>query len=186
MQRNDCVLDALGPGQYNDLLLAYYQANGGTSADINDAEYEFLVAQGVTPAQLQDMWYELLTTLGFTGALTDMMWSFWCEEGGIVSVPSGYDFSWDQTDINDGNVTAITATTTGCEIGADWTFTATSDGGGTPVVESGTVDTSPSFQIGPMDMSLLGNGTVTGSLVLTNYIGSGTPAEQTITKTTTP
>ena len=85
-QINDCIHTALGGvGHINDLLLAYYQSNGATAEQINDAEYEFLIAQGVAPAQLNDMWFEFLRGFGYTGALNDMLHQFWCEDSGVVS-----------------------------------------------------------------------------------------------------
>ena len=66
------------------LLLDYYQTNGATSDDIQDAEREFLIAQGATPATNQDMWYEFLRSRGYTGALPDMIKDFWCIGGGAL------------------------------------------------------------------------------------------------------
>ena len=83
MQRNDCVLTALGSGEYNELLHAYYVTNGATSDQINDAEYEFLIARGVSPAAIPDMWEKFLIAQGYTGSLTDMLYDFWCVGGGV-------------------------------------------------------------------------------------------------------
>ena len=66
------------------LLLGYYQANGATSDDLQDAEREFLIGQGVTVAANQDMWYELLIALGYSGSLPDMLHDFWCTGGGVI------------------------------------------------------------------------------------------------------
>lgn len=94
----NCVVDALGPGQYNDLLLQYYQDNGATSGSLQDAEYEFLIAQGMAPASNQDMWYEFLSSLGYSGGLSDMLWSFWCIDDGQITPEDGYEILVD----NDG------------------------------------------------------------------------------------
>lgn len=48
----------------------------------------------------------------------------------------------------------------GATIGADWNITITSSGGGTPVTDFGVVASS-GFQIGPLDISALGIGTLT-------------------------
>jgi hypothetical protein len=80
MHRNDCV-SAYLPGDsddYNEKLIAFYQENGATSDDIQDAEREFLVAQGVSTAATPDMWYELLTVLGYSGTLSGMLQEYWC------------------------------------------------------------------------------------------------------------
>ena len=86
MQINDCIVSALGSGQINDLLLAYYQAGGAVSNDINDAEYEFLLANGSSAGHVNDMWYELLTSLGYSGSLDDMQYAFWCTDSGVIPV----------------------------------------------------------------------------------------------------
>ncbi len=109
MQKNDCVLTALGSGQYNDLLHAYYLDNGATSPHINDAEREFLVAQGAAFAQLNDMWFEFLRGRGYLGSLSDMLWVFWCEDGGIIEgeelLINGYfTGTWDENDIPEGHI----------------------------------------------------------------------------------
>lgn len=83
-QVNDCILTAVGPGHINDGLLAYYQANGATSDDIDDAEYEFLLAQGADAGHVNDMWFSMLTNLGYSGALDDMKHDFWCIDGGVL------------------------------------------------------------------------------------------------------
>ncbi|RLD71632.1 MAG: hypothetical protein DRI87_06665, partial [Bacteroidetes bacterium] len=83
MQINDCIVTALGPGQINDLLLAFYQANGATSNQMNDAEVEFLSAQGVVVTDhLNDMWFRFLRGSGYYGSMNDMMYQFWCVDGG--------------------------------------------------------------------------------------------------------
>jgi len=66
----------------NDKLLRYYQTNGATSGEIDDAEYQFLVARGEVPAQVNDMWeHYLRVTKGFSGALDDMKYAFWVAGG---------------------------------------------------------------------------------------------------------
>jgi len=86
MQINDCIVTALGPGQINDLLLAFYQANGATSNQMNDAEVEFLSAQGVVVTDhLNDMWFRFLRGSGYYGSMNDMMYQFWCIDGGSTT-----------------------------------------------------------------------------------------------------
>lgn len=72
------------PNDYNQLLLTYYQTNGATSDDLQDAEREFLIAQGATVASTPDMWFQLLGTLGYTGSLSDRTKDFWCVGGGAL------------------------------------------------------------------------------------------------------
>ena len=84
MQINDCIVEALGGGHINDLLLEYYHDYGATSNNLTDAEYEFLVFNGATPGHINDMWFEALISLGYSGTLDDMFHTFWCEDGGII------------------------------------------------------------------------------------------------------
>ena len=56
-----------GGPQDNDGWLAYFQANGATSGEYNDAAYEWLIAEGVTAAALSDMWYEMWCIMGGPG-----------------------------------------------------------------------------------------------------------------------
>jgi len=87
MNINDCILTAAGPGQLNDVQLAYYQLNGALSQDLNDAELEFLLVQGGTPGgSANDMWREVLSSRGYAGSLSDMKQSFWCADSGVVSL----------------------------------------------------------------------------------------------------
>lgn len=86
MNINDAILATTGGPTVNEGLLAYYQANGATSPQLNDAEREFLLVQGAAPAQINDMWFEMLRGLGLTGALSDMQLEFWATGG--IPAPS--------------------------------------------------------------------------------------------------
>ncbi len=85
-QINDDILSATGGPTVNEGLLSYYQTNGATSDDLQDAELEFLEALvvPVTAGSLQDMWMEFLGVQGFTGALDDRRAAFWAN-GGIIT-----------------------------------------------------------------------------------------------------
>ncbi len=84
---NDAILAVVGPGQLNDKLLDYYNANNfgqGTFNDINDAEQVFLGAQGAKiPASVNDAWDELLRAApyNFIGSVDDMTLQFWVAGG---------------------------------------------------------------------------------------------------------
>jgi hypothetical protein len=82
---DDTVIVTVTPG-YQTGLLAYYQANGATSNDLRQAEYEFLLTQGAIAAHKQDMWFAFLTGKGFVGSLSDMLQQFWAG-GGSVTPP---------------------------------------------------------------------------------------------------
>jgi hypothetical protein len=56
----------------NETLIAYFQTNGATSEDFDDAAEEFLIAQGQTDdVSLNDKWFAYLGGLGYTGTLAD-------------------------------------------------------------------------------------------------------------------
>jgi len=92
-QINDCIAALEGGGQYNDQLLAYYQANGAVSGTLNDAAKEFFIAQGVGADHLNDCWYEFLTGLGYEGTVNDMLYQFFCIDGGVAGTVFKVDFT---------------------------------------------------------------------------------------------
>jgi len=71
----------------NECKLAYYQAHGATSNDIDDAEMEYLLAEGAPSGQINDMWQHVLG-----GPVCDKLPEFWkahgCKEGGGAPFPS--------------------------------------------------------------------------------------------------
>jgi hypothetical protein len=89
-QLNDCLFAALRAqgfvGHTNDMLLAWAQANGATSNQLNSALLELLLLSGATSNDLNDAWYEALIFAGFTGSRNDMETQFWCDGG--VLIPS--------------------------------------------------------------------------------------------------
>ncbi|MEC3964458.1 gliding motility-associated C-terminal domain-containing protein, partial [Flagellimonas halotolerans] len=101
----------------------------------------------------------------------------------LVAVPSGYGVTIDQDPINSGNDTNIGYTFSGAEIGASYNYTFSSDGGGTNVIGSGTVSAANEHITG-VNLSGLGNGTITLSVILSNTNGDGDVAEDTATKET--
>lgn len=82
---HDCIKATLGAGHINELLLAYYKANGATSNDYGDAEREFLAARGATTGTHEDRWYTFLRAQGYTGSVHDMKKDFWCAGGGVFT-----------------------------------------------------------------------------------------------------
>ncbi|WMN12616.1 Calx-beta domain-containing protein [Marivirga salinae] len=98
--------------------------------------------------------------------------------------PSGYTISIDQNPINAGNESSVSFTFAGAEVGADYDYTFSSSGGGTNVTGSGTIATATD-QISGIDLSGLGDGTITLSVTLTDAFGNtGTAAADTKTKDT--
>ncbi len=67
--------------QYNDCKLAFYQANGATSDDLQDAQREWLIIAGFAPEHNQDMFFNYLRSIGLTGSYSDMSTQFWINQG---------------------------------------------------------------------------------------------------------
>jgi hypothetical protein len=82
---NDAINAAIpdvvgGDNSINGKLLRHYKANGATSNDLQDAEYQFLkIAHpfGTAPQTNQDLWYAYLYSSGYSGALQDMKLAYW-------------------------------------------------------------------------------------------------------------
>ncbi|BDW92934.1 hypothetical protein MACH07_17660 [Flagellimonas marinaquae] len=101
----------------------------------------------------------------------------------LTSIPSGYTVSFDQDPINQTNENNISFTFSNAEVNASYNYTISSSGGGTNVVGNGPI-TSLDQQISGIDLSGLGNGTISLSVVLSNTNGAGAPATATSTKET--
>jgi len=101
------------------------------------------------------------------------------------TVPSGYTVSIDQASISVANQTATSFTFAGAEVGTTYNYTLSSDGGGTDVTGSGTIVTATD-QVTGIDLSGLGDGTITLSVTLTDDAGNtGTAATSTVSKDAT-
>ncbi|MFN3700988.1 MAG: inverse autotransporter beta domain-containing protein [Alphaproteobacteria bacterium] len=87
------------------------------------------------------------------------------------SAPAGYSVAFLTTPINAANVNAASFQVNGAEIGADFTYTISSSGGGGSITDSGTVSAA-SFDITGIDLSGLPDGTLTVSVVLTDSAGN--------------
>ena len=88
-QINDAIHAELGPGQINDLLVAYYNANnGGAPAEshIDDAELLFLDFQGGVKTTVSDEWFNFLSTApqSLTGTIDDMKLAWWLAGAPLV------------------------------------------------------------------------------------------------------
>ncbi len=89
---NDLILIATGGPTVNEGLVSHYQANGATSSNLQQAEYEFLVAASAAPENINDMWFKLLTGAGYAGAMNDMLKEFW-GAGGTFGPPAAVDMN---------------------------------------------------------------------------------------------
>lgn len=84
---NDAILATVGGPSRAKGLLNFYQTNGATSNDLDDAEREFLVARGIVSRTLDDMWFEFLdgiVSITLTGSLPDMKLQWWAEGAPLV------------------------------------------------------------------------------------------------------
>ncbi|MGD9940430.1 MAG: Ig-like domain repeat protein, partial [Clostridia bacterium] len=96
--------------------------------------------------------------------------------------PAGYSASISQTAVNNTNKDTIDFTIAGAEVGAAYSFTFSSTGGGTDVTGSGTI-VSATQTISDADLSGLADGTVTLSLTLTDTAGNaGSAVTDTVEK----
>ncbi|MFW2541359.1 Ig-like domain-containing protein [Primorskyibacter sp. 2E107] len=93
-----------------------------------------------------------------------------------TGVPAGFGVAFDQTSVNTANQAAISFSFTGGEIGADFDYSVTSSAGGTAVTGSGTLS-EPALQVAGLDLSGLGDGTLTLSVVVTDTAGNPAPAQ---------
>lgn len=95
--------------------------------------------------------------------------------------PSGYSVSFLSAPITSAGFQIGNA-----DVGAIYSFTITSSGGGSSVSGSGTVG-SATQQVTGLDLSGLGDGTLTLTLILTDALGNaGAPATATMTKDASP
>ena len=100
--------------------------------------------------------------------------------------PSGYTVSIDQPFVNNANKAAMSFTFAGAEVDsptrATYAYTVSSSGGGTPVTGNGSI-TSATQQVTTVNVTGLGDGTLTLSVTLTDPAGNtGTAATATVTK----
>ncbi|MCY0966378.1 hypothetical protein, partial [Parathalassolituus penaei] len=98
-----------------------------------------------------------------------------------TSVPTGHSISFDDSNISSSEASSISLTMAGAEVGATYSYSISSSGGGTPVTGSGTIS-SAGQPISGVDVSGLSDGTLTVSLVLTDSAGNAATA---VTNTTT-
>jgi hypothetical protein len=85
--------------------------------------------------------------------------------------PAGYSAAIDQTVIKNSNKTSLSFTFSGAETGIMYNYTISSSGGGTNVTGSAPVS-SASQQVDGIDVSGLGDGTLTLSATLTDGTGN--------------
>lgn len=99
-----------------------------------------------------------------------------------VVVPTGYSTNFLTSPINVGNVTAAGFRIVGAEVGAGYSYTISSSGGGTNVTGTGTISTATQNFSG-LNLSGLNDGTLTVSMTLTDAAGNaGSAVTATVNK----
>ncbi|NDK56529.1 T9SS type A sorting domain-containing protein [Pontibacter fetidus] len=81
--------------------------------------------------------------------------------------PANYTVAFNQSLVTHNNKNAVSITVAGAEIGATYSYTITSAGGGTPVTGSGEVATA-TFEVNAIDVTPLADGQLTIALKLTD------------------
>ena len=99
-----------------------------------------------------------------------------------TGAPTGYAAAFTTDPINDSNKTAAAFNITGAEVGASYSYTISSSGGGTNVTGSGTIATATQSFTG-LNVTGLNDGTLTVSITLTDTLGNaGAAATDTVVK----
>ncbi|GAA4875095.1 Ig-like domain-containing protein [Ferrimonas pelagia] len=102
-----------------------------------------------------------------------------------TTAPSGHSVALDQDYINGANQASASFAFSAGEVGSSFDYTLSSDGGGTPVIGSGTLD-SANMKITGLNLSNLGEGILTLSAILTDQAGNAATAQtDTVTKDVT-
>ncbi len=89
--------------------------------------------------------------------------------------PSGQSVSFDDGRINNSEKSSVSFSIAGAEVGVDYSYTISSDGGGVDVTGSGTIATATD-QISGIDVSSLNDGTLALSVILTDTAGNSAAA----------
>ncbi|KDM92850.1 Ig-like domain-containing protein [Photobacterium galatheae] len=88
-----------------------------------------------------------------------------------TTAPSGHSVALDLSHYNSSNAGNASFTFTSGEVGAEYSYTISSNGGGTPVTGSGTLSNA-SQTLNGIDLSGLSDGTLTLSVTLTDAAGN--------------
>jgi methionine-rich copper-binding protein CopC len=92
-----------------------------------------------------------------------------------AAAPSGHSVSFDDATISGTEASSTSFTFAGAEVGADYSYTISSSGGGTPIAGAGTI-ASAGDQIGGINISGLSDGTLTLSVTLKDAAGNAASA----------
>ncbi|WP_431685641.1 tandem-95 repeat protein [Hahella sp. NBU794] len=92
-----------------------------------------------------------------------------------TTAPSGHSVSFDDGTINASEAASQSFTFASAEVGASYSYSISSSGGGTTVSGNGTI-ASASQQITSLDLSGLADGTLTLSVILTDTAGNAATA----------
>ncbi|WP_189608066.1 beta strand repeat-containing protein [Saccharospirillum salsuginis] len=92
-----------------------------------------------------------------------------------TAAPNGQSVAFDDSTINGSEAASVSFTFSGAEVGAGYSYTISSSGGGTDVTGTGTIATAGD-QISNVDISGLSDGTLTLSATLTDTAGNAATA----------
>ncbi|WP_417207585.1 Ig-like domain-containing protein [Antarctobacter sp.] len=102
-----------------------------------------------------------------------------------TAAPTGYSVAFDQDPVNIANQTAIDITVSGAEVGATVALRISSDSGATIVTPATVTAATATVDVTGLDLSVLGDGTLTVTAILTDPAGNaGTAVTGTATKDT--
>lgn len=169
------------------------QARGGASAytdvgtahpiDLSGGAYDATVSLNEATVEAING-YAQGATLSFRAVIVDQYGNDTTGSAGAdtievdTSAPSGYGVTIDTDPINNGNEDDVDFTISSAEDGAGYDYTFSSSGGGIDVTGSGTIFGTSETVTG-VDLSGLGDGTITLSVTLTDVAGNtGTPAAE--------
>ncbi|MBO0322299.1 gliding motility-associated C-terminal domain-containing protein [Muricauda sp. CAU 1633] len=179
-----------GAGSPSDAEITYALAAGGDN-DLFNIDEASGILTFINPPDYEnptdantDNTYEVSITATASGGDNSMDLDVMVTDKDEIA-PNGYNVEIDQDFINPDNEAAVSFTFTDAEVGATYDYTFSSDGGGTDVTGTGTITTATD-QISSIDLSGLGDGTITLSVTLTDDSNNeGNPATDDIEKDTT-
>jgi len=169
------------------------QARGGASAyadvgaahtiDLSGGAYNATVPLNEATVEAING-YAQAATLSFRAVIVDQYGNDTTGAAGADTIvvdtvaPSGYGVTIDTDPINSGNEDDVDFTISSAEDGAGYDYSFSSSGGGSDVTGSGTISGTSETVTG-IDLSGLGDGTITLSVTLTDVAGNtGTPAAE--------
>ncbi|MEJ2043084.1 MAG: cadherin-like domain-containing protein, partial [Reinekea sp.] len=159
----DQVVDYASGSGSSALTFTYTVQAGDTSADL---DYQSTTALALNSGTILDGANNAATLTLATPGTTN---SLGANKALVVdtTAPSGHSVAFDDATINATEANSQSFTFSGAEAGATYNYTISSSGGGTDVTGSGTISDAGE-QLTGLDVSGLGDGTLTLSVTLTD------------------